>query len=325
MDFIPKAGEAILCVSEDRAKEIVGKREDMYVATSDKDEANMTATSKRPERLFDPIADLEITNSKTAIHRKKTLLRFGLIDKDNKDVNSNAVDDFSESDSDETIRIPVIIKADADGTLHAIESALYGIVAQSRHNILLDPIKCGVGPINASDIMLASESNAPIIGFNVLKDKTTLNSAEAKGVQMVHHKIIYSLLDEAKVAFAQYLPPVVQDLVHGRAKVQTIFRLTGKNAGVVAGCQVSEGTLYVDKSESGSKVAYRVVRDGKIIAGAGSSQDSPLRASSLKRFKDDANQIKRGEECGLALADFDGFEDGDIIECFTTELTRSFD
>jgi len=323
LDKLPKAGESILCVrSEDRAQEILTKREFIYQSTIEDNKHDIEgSTSKRPLRVNDPIADLQITNNKSDIHRTKALKRFGLIvDNENTESKSKDGNDTSLGVADDIIRIPIIIKSDAHGTLHAIESALLGIASQSKHSMLIDPIRCGVGPINSSDIVLALESDAPIFAFNVSKDK----SAASEGVVIKKGNIIYNLIDEAKEVFASFLPSTVIEDVVGTASVQAVYNLNNsKNGKKIAGCRITDGILFLDKcSNSGLKVFYRVLRGGQVVSSVTSKK--ALRAESLKKFKEDVTQIRRGEECGLGLDSFYDIREGDFIECFTAKEGKVF-
>merc|ERR1711879_262808 len=130
--------------------------------------------------------------------------------------------------------------------------------------------------------------------------------------------IIYSLLDDAKNAFAeQYLPKREVEKLHGHAVVEAVFELTGKNAGIIAGLKVNEGTLYKKICPSSkSEVCYRVLREGTVV-------EAQLIAGSLRRMKDDVENVKYGNDCGLGLTGFDKFRRGDVIECYTKEMETS--
>jgi translation initiation factor IF-2 len=312
LDRLPNAGDTVLFVcNEKRAEELLSHRNNflLYQDEETLPSTNSTASNKRPDRAHDPIADLQITNNKSDLHRMKALKRYGLMDADGMEVTA------AESADDDTVRIPIIIKSDAHGTLHAVESALVGITTKSKHSLLIDPIRCAVGPINAADITLSLESDAPIFAFNVGKEKGVV--AE-DGVRIHQGNIIYRLIEDAKEEFAKFLPPLVVEHVQGSAKVQAVYDYDSKGGRkIIAGCRITDGILFLDKCENGQRVTYRVLRGGQTIT-------SGLRAESLKKFKENVTQIRRGEECGLCLETFDAIKEGDVIECYITQVEKNF-
>ncbi len=312
LDRLPNAGDTVLFVcNEKRAQELLSHRNNLLLHQEDETIPSTSTASgnKRPDRVHDPVADLQITNNKSDLHRKKVLKRYGLMDE------NGSMSNTSGDAEEVTVRIPIIIKSDAHGTLHAVESALLGIATKSQHAVLIDPIRCAVGPINAADITLALESDAPIFAFNVSKEKGV---GIVEGVRISQGNIIYRLIEDAKEVFASFLPPSVVEQVQGSAKVQAIYELSSKvGKKVIAGCRITDGILFLDKCEGGQKVTYRVVRGGQILS-------DDLRAESLKKFKEDVTQIRRGEECGLGLDSFDDIREGDIIECYITKEEKVF-
>jgi translation initiation factor IF-2 len=219
--------------------------------------------------------------------------------------------------NDAVIRIPVIVKADADGTLAAIREALLAIGDESVHNVVIEVVKSGVGPVLANEIQLAKEGRATIVCFNLKNEQTTVRMAEDEGVALLGNKVIYSLLDMAREEFGKYLPAQAVEIVHGRAEVQAIYDIGGMSD-KVAGLRVSEGKLYRAKTESKVEIQFRVLRSGKIIS------QSELRATSLKHFKEDVEEIGRGKDCGLSLDGYNDFQAGDVIECFSVQLRKEF-
>jgi translation initiation factor IF-2 len=172
---------------------------------------------------------------------------------------------------------------------------------------------------------MAKESGAFIFSFGVKQnDKDALSMAEAEGVAVRSHDVIYSLLDDAKEVFASLLPPVPIEVVHGKAKVQAVFDVNNnKDAERIAGLSVLDGTLYKGKAKD-SKGAlidchYRVLRKGVCV-----SSESALKVSSLRKVKEDVDDVRRGEECGLGLLNFSDFEKDDVIECYSVEIKRAF-
>jgi len=160
----------------------------------------------------------------------------------------------------------------------------------------------GVGAINESDVLLASASNAVIVGFNVRAERNATSLAEQEKVDVRLHTIIYELTDEIKRAMTGMLEPVFKEVYRGRAEVREVFRIT--KVGTVAGCMVLDGTITRDSQ-------VRLLRDN-IVVHTG-------KLESLRRFKNDVSEVKSGFECGIALTNFGDLKPGDIIEAFVTE------
>lgn len=223
-------------------------------------------------------------------------------------------------DDNGRIRIPVIIKADADGSVAAVTESLVNLGAESKaFDIFVDPIQVGVGPLTSSDIELAKESNAAVFCFGLKsQEKSIMSMAEAEDVPVREYDVIYSLIDDAKEVFTAYLPPSRFETVHGKANVQKIFIINGKEQ--IAGLKVMDGTIYKKEADvSGNQLTcyFRVLRGGQVII-------PEVEASSLKKFKDDVENVRGGEECGLGLSGFHEFEEGDIIECYSVEMRTVF-
>jgi translation initiation factor IF-2 len=169
----------------------------------------------------------------------------------------------------------------------------------STDQVKLKIIGSGVGAVKESDVILASASGAIIIAFGVRPDRKSADLAQQEGVDIRTHNIIYEVSDELKKAMDGLLEPVIQETYLGRAEVRNTFRIKG--SGTVAGCYVVDGVIKRDSQ-------IRVVRDGAVIYSS--------RLSSLKRFKDDASEVRTGFECGLGIANFNDVKVGDILECF---------
>lgn len=294
-DSVPKAGDSIVCVeSEEAADELVERRK----ALETNDDRAHAADA----------VDAELQSSgKHLLHndwRDKLEEKHGI-----------------DSGADLLIRIPVIIKADADGTLAAVRESLIAIGDESCHKVVIDPVRVGVGPVLASDVQLAKEGGATIIAFNLKHSSTISSMADEESVKLVTSKVIYSLLDEAREEFARYMPAEPVEVVHGRGKVQAVFEIGGIDD-KVAGLKIADGVIYKDKAttKDGAKLKseFRVLRAGKVVS------ESSFVASSLKYFKEDVNEVGRGKECGLSLAGCSEFEEGDEIECFSVEMKRKF-
>ena len=242
-------------------------------------------------------------------------------------------------DGGDATRVPVIVKADADGSLSAIRDSLIQLADNTDvHDVVVDPISEGIGEITMSDIQMAKESEATIFAFGLSHriDQATLNLAEAEGVKICSNDIIYALLDEAKEVLGRHLPPTPHEHIHGRALVQAVFTIDGEDGKEqIAGLRVTEGSIYKDKAKSpdasssgdGKPVllecTFRVIRNGKQIAPDPENIDSSssaVTASSLRKFKELVDSVRMGDECGLALNGFSDFQDGDEIECYSVEM-----
>jgi translation initiation factor IF-2 len=172
----------------------------------------------------------------------------------------------------------------------------------STEKVRIKVIHSGVGAITESDVLLASASNAIIIGFNVRPDRKSSDLAEQENVEIRLHSIIYELQDEIRKAMVGLLDPVYKESYLGRAEVVELFRIP--KIGVIAGCRVTDGLLRRDSD-------VRVMRGGE--------QLHKGKLQSLKRFKDDAREVTNGMECGVGVSGFTDLQPGDLIEAFTTE------
>ena len=195
--------------------------------------------------------------------------------------------------------LPVVVKADVQGSAEVLTEMLPKL---SNDQVTLKVIQSGVGAINESDVILASASNAIIIGFNVRPERKAAELAQREGVDIRMYTIIYELLDEVKKAVAGLLAPVIKEMSLGRAEVRDTFRVKG--AGVIAGCSVQDGIIKRDAD-------VRVIRDGAVVYTG--------RIISLRRFKDDVNEVRAGFECGIGISNFNDVKVGDVLECFKIE------
>ncbi len=193
----------------------------------------------------------------------------------------------------------LIIKADAQGSAEALRSQLDAL---ANEEVRTRVIHTGVGGINESDVMLASASNAIIIGFNIRPDATIMRKAETEGVDIRLYDVIYNVIDEVKAAMAGMLKPQEREIVLGQAEVRQIFKVS--KVGTIAGCYVRSG---------------KIVRDAKIRLLRDSVQVYEGKLASLKRFKDDVREVQEGYECGMAIENFNDIKEGDIIEAYTME------
>ena len=205
-------------------------------------------------------------------------------------------DIFSQIQAGEVATLNLVIKADVQGSLEAVTESLRRL---ERDEVKLAFVHRAVGGITENDISLAATTNATLIGFNVRPDRKARELAETEGVEIRTYEIIYKLLEDIERAMVGMLAPEFEEVVTGEAEVREVFRVP--RVGAIAGCYVRSGVI-----SRGSKV--RFLRDGTIIW-KGSIQ-------SLRRFKDDAREVREGFECGVGLSDFQDLKPGDLIETF---------
>jgi translation initiation factor IF-2 len=199
----------------------------------------------------------------------------------------------------EVTELPIILKADVGGSAEVLSDTLQKL---SNEKVRIRVLRSGVGAINESDVLLASASDAIIIGFNVRPERNTSALAEQEKVDIRLHTIIYNLTDEIKRAMTGLLEPVFKEVYKGKAEVRETFRIT--KVGNVAGCQVQDGTITRDSE-------VRLLRDNVVVYTG--------KISSLRRFKDDVSEVKSGMECGITLENYGDIKQNDIIEAFVTE------
>ncbi|MBM4408884.1 MAG: translation initiation factor IF-2 [Chloroflexi bacterium] len=204
---------------------------------------------------------------------------------------------YRQIQSGQTKELRIILKADVSGSLGAIRHALEQLSADEvRINLLHE----GAGDITDNDILLASASNAIVVGFNTRLADTARRTAETEGVDVRLYDIIYKLTDDIDAALKGMLEPEIVEVVEGRAEVRQIFRI-GRT--VIAGCYVTDGRII--------RAQARVWRGGKIIVSD--------RIESLRRFRDDVREVPANFECGIGLADYHDLVEGDVIECFAQQ------
>jgi len=193
----------------------------------------------------------------------------------------------------------IILKADVHGSIEVLSDLLGKM---SNDKVRLKVLRAGVGAITESDVLLASASNAIIIGFNVRPERKAQELAEQEEVDIRLHSIIYELQDEIKRAMTGLLEPTIKETYQGRAEVLDTFRIP--KVGTIAGCRVSDGLIKRDSE-------VRLLRDNVVIFKG--------KVGSLRRFKDDASQVTNGMECGISIANYGDIKVGDVIEAFVTE------
>jgi translation initiation factor IF-2 len=199
--------------------------------------------------------------------------------------------------------LPILIKADVQGSAEAIVGSLDKLAHEEvRARVVLS----GVGAINESDVQLAKGSGAPVIGFNVRASKEARDLAEREGVEIRYYAIIYDLIDDIKGVMSGMLVPHTRETFLGNAEILEVFNIS--KVGKVAGVKVTEGVV-----RKGAKV--RILRDNVVIQEMGT-------LTTLKRFKEEVDQVQMGQECGMSFGQFQDIKQGDVIECFNVEVVQ---
>ncbi|MDP4551239.1 translation initiation factor IF-2 [Alkalihalobacillus macyae] len=214
----------------------------------------------------------------------------------------NLDDLFEKIQQGDVKDINVIVKADVQGSVEALAGSLSKIEVEG---VKINIIHTAVGAITESDIILASASNAIIIGFNVRPDTNAKKVAESEQVEIRLHRVIYTAIDEIESAMKGMLDPVYEEKVIGQAEVRETFKVS--KVGTIAGSYVTEGKITRNSG-------VRVIRDGIVVFEGD--------VDTLKRFKDDAKEVAKGYECGITLAKFNDVKEGDIIEAYIMEEVK---
>ena len=203
--------------------------------------------------------------------------------------------------------LPVIVKGDVQGSIETLRSSI-GKIGNDEAVIAIK--HSGVGGINESDVNLAEASGAIIVGFNVTSTAKARRTAEQKGVEIRYYDVIYDLTDDLTKALEGLLDPEIKLEVLGHAEVRDVFKIS--KVGMIAGCYVTDGTIERHQQ-------IRVTRDGIVI-------EADRRLDQLKRFKDDAKEVRSGQECGMNIEGYSDIKVGDVIECYKSlEVKRSLD
>ncbi len=197
--------------------------------------------------------------------------------------------------------LKLYLKGDVQGSVEAIKKAIMDIES--------DKVECqfigaSAGPISESDILLASSSDAVILGFNVKVESNAVKAVKREGVQVKIYSIVYELIDQVKDAMLGLLEPETRETILGHAEIRQVFKL---NKGKAAGSYVSDGKML-------RTAEARVLRDGQVVFDG--------KMSTLRRFQDEVEEVKSGLECGIRLADYNDYEEGDIIECYSLEKIK---
>jgi len=232
----------------------------------------------------------ELVNYREAKERKKIAA---------KQTKLSLEDLFESLEKGEIKELPLIIKADTQGSVEALKEA---ITKLSTEKCRVKIVHAGVGAVNETDVVLASASNAVVVGFNIRPDAKAFEAAERENVSLELHTIIYDAVDRIKKAMEGLLEPVIKEMVIGHAEVKATFRVS--RMGTIAGCLVTDGKVV-----RGHNV--RVVRDGVVVFDG--------KISSLKRFKDDVREVQSGYECGMGIENFNDIRVGDTFEVYAFE------
>jgi len=206
---------------------------------------------------------------------------------------------FSQIQQGEVKELNIIIKADVHGSVQALRESLLKL---STDEVRVHVIHEGVGGIAESDVMLASASNAIIIGFNVRPDANARKVAERENIEIRLYRVIYEALEDVEKAMKGMLAPQFKEVVLGQAEVRQLFKVS--RLGTIAGSYVLEGKIA-------RNAEVRVIRDGVVIHEG--------KINTLRRFKDDVREVLAGYECGILLEKFHDFKEGDIIEAFVMQ------
>jgi translation initiation factor IF-2 len=213
------------------------------------------------------------------------------------------LEDLSRAIADGQLKeLPLVVKADVQGSVEAVCDQLMKI---PQEKIKLRLIRSGAGAISEGDVLLAAASNAVVIGFNVRPERKAQDLADRDKVEIRLHTVIYDAVDEMKKALEGLLEPSIREVRLGAAEVRDTFKIS--KVGTIAGSYVTDGKVN-------RQAMIRLLRDNVVIHTG--------KVSSLKRFKDDASEVKAGNECGIGIAGYNDVKPGDVIEFFTTEKVK---
>lgn len=204
-------------------------------------------------------------------------------------------------ESNQKAVLKLYLKGDVQGSVEAIKKAILDIESEK---VECQFIGAAAGPISESDVLLASSSDAVILGFNVKVESNAVKAVKREGIQVKIFSIVYELIDQVKDAMLGLLEPETRETVLGHAEIRQVFKL---NKGKAAGSYVSDGKML-------RTAEARVLRDGQVVFDG--------KMSTLRRFQDEVEEVKSGLECGIRLADYNDYEEGDVIECYTLEKIK---
>ncbi len=212
---------------------------------------------------------------------------------------------FEQIEAGEAHELPLIIKGDVQGTVEALKASLDKL---STDEVRVQILHAGVGGISTGDVTLAEASNAIIIGFNIVADSSARQLAERSGVDIRTYRVIYEIIDDVKRALEEGLAPEIREETVGHAEIRQTFKVS--RMGTIAGCFVTDGM-------AARNAEVRIIRDNVVI-------EDQRTLDSLKRFKDDAREVKAGLECGLKVAGYDDIKEGDVLEFYKrVEVART--
>ena len=292
-----KQGDIIIAgTSVGRVRAMVGDKGQKITSAGPSVPVEITGLSETPSAgaTFNAVADEKL--ARELVEQRKAEEKA----KANAPVTKVSLEDlFSQIQAGEMKNLNIIVKADVQGSVEAVKASLEKL---SNDEVRVRVIHGGVGAINESDVMLASTSQAIIVGFNVRPDSVAESIAERDGVDMRMYRIIYDCIEEISDAIKGMLAPKYREVTLGKAEVRNVFKLS--SAGMIAGSYVLDGKITRNSQ-------IRVVRDGIVV-----SEDS---IASLKRFKDDVKEVQSGYECGIGLEKFNDIKEGDILEAFVME------
>ena len=244
--------------------------------------------------IFNAVSDERL--ARELVDQRRTEMKEERFNSRTKVTLDNLFDQMKQGDMKE---LQIIVKADVQGSVEAVRQSLEKL---SNEEVRVNVIHGGVGAISESDVMLASASNAIIVGFNVRPDPVAEENAKRDGVDMRLYRIIYDCIDEIESAMKGMLAPKFRELALGKAECREVYKIT--NVGTIVGAHVTTGKIT-------RAAQIRVVRDGIVI-----TED---KIASLRRFKDDVKEVAEGYDCGIGLERFNDIKQGDILEAFVME------
>ena len=293
-----KQGDIIIAgTAVGRVRAMVGDKGQKLTSAGPSVPVEITGLSETPSAgaTFNAVADEKL--ARELVEQRKAEEKA----KANAPVTKVSLEDlFSQIQAGEMKNLNIIVKADVQGSVEAVKASLEKL---SNDEVRVRVIHGGVGAINESDVMLASTSQAIIVGFNVRPDNAARDSAARAHVDMRMYRVIYDAINEIESAMKGMLAPKFREALLGHAEVRQTYKVSG--VGTVAGCYVQDGKLQRKDCQ------VRLVRDGIVI------HEGVL--ASLQRFKDSVKEVAAGYECGLSIEKFNDIKEGDIVEAFTME------
>jgi translation initiation factor IF-2 len=212
---------------------------------------------------------------------------------------------LSQMKDTELKEILIVLKADVQGSVDVLKHEIERVKSDE---VKARVLHAAVGGIVESDVLLADASKAVVIGFNVIPSGKARTLAEQKGVEIRTYQVIYEITDDIRKAAEGLLAPEMKTQILGHAEVRQVFKIS--KVGTIAGCYITDGMVQRD-------ALIRVTRNGIVI-------ENDRRLEQLKRFKDDAKEVKMGMECGMKIVGYDDIKDGDVLECYkTVEVKRT--